>query len=241
MFIIDFGYTERLDRNPNSLNIAMLMGGMVDHLVKAIFIYRLYKFSGTLYIPIPLGLFSVFLFSIIVLSTIEALEAVTFRPLSPELEWLLSVVFIGSAVQDLMVAGSLCYYIQKARKEALKNTTLLLDRLFIYTIQTGLATSLAAVSTAVSFFTMNHNNVWEMLVILMHSLFSNALLSTLNARTKLVSMQQHAINITEDMIAIDDMVFAPGKVPNEIGSSYTERDPMELQRVVVGHNSEAND
>ncbi|TFK35273.1 pyridoxal phosphate-dependent transferase [Crucibulum laeve] len=182
MVITNFGHPERLVRNPDSMNSAVLIGGMVDHLVKAIFIYRLYKFSGTLYIPIPLGLLSVFLFSIVVLSTVKALEAVPLRPHSPELEWLLSVTFVGSAVQDLMVAGSMCYYIQKTRKEALKNTTLLLDRLFIYTIQTGVATSLVAVAAAVSFFSMKDNYAWMMFFLLMHSFFSNALLSSITVR-----------------------------------------------------------
>lgn len=85
---------------------------------QAVFIYRLYQFSGSLLIPIPLIALSLFLFAIVVVSTVRVIEPVLFEPHSEQLEWLLGTTFVGSAVQDIMIASALCYYLKRQRGNA---------------------------------------------------------------------------------------------------------------------------
>ncbi|KIJ98747.1 hypothetical protein K443DRAFT_680496 [Laccaria amethystina LaAM-08-1] len=214
IFVTNFGHPERLARNPDPMNSAVLVGGLVDHLVKAIFIYRLYRFSSKLLICIALWGLSLFLFSIIIISTTRALRPGPLKPRSEIFEWLLSVTFLGSAVQDLCIAGSMCYYLRGQRRGLTKSTTLLLDKLFAYSIQTGLATSLVAVAAAVSFLSMREIYVWMMFYMLMHTFFSNALLSSLNNRAGLISSTNQVMNFTGDLnltsaTAGDRITFAP--------------------------------
>jgi len=188
--VSDFGHTDQLLRNPNSLNAAILLGGITDHLVKTIFIYRLYRLTNTLYLPGFLSALSLCLFTIIVIAASKILRNIPLQPHSAEFEWIIAVTFVGSALQDVVITSSLCYFFQKERKSVFKRTALLLDRLVCYTIQSGAATSLVAISAAISFFSMEDNYAWMMFFLLMHSSFSNALLSSLNIRAGLHRMRE---------------------------------------------------
>ncbi|TFK35427.1 hypothetical protein BDQ12DRAFT_725958 [Crucibulum laeve] len=179
MLVTNFGNILRLSQIPTSMITALILGGISCHLAQALFIYRIYVLSGKkIVFPIVFGGLSLFLLTIVFLSTAKAFTTVAVQPHSTEGEGFLSTLFIGSVIEDLSIAVFMCYFLRKQKKASLTSTGALLDRLFVFTVQSCIITSMIAVCGAICFFTMPNNYAWTMPMILIHSSFSNLILSS---------------------------------------------------------------
>lgn len=94
----------------------------------------------------------------------------------PALTWL-----IASAVADITITASLCYYLAR-QKSGFSATDDTINKIIRLTVQTGLITTLFAILDVVCFLVLPHttiNFVWD---FALSKLYTNALISTLNAR-----------------------------------------------------------
>uniref|UniRef100_A0A0W0FRA4 DUF6534 domain-containing protein n=1 Tax=Moniliophthora roreri TaxID=221103 RepID=A0A0W0FRA4_MONRR len=95
---------------------------------------------------------------------------------TPALTWLLS-----SAIVDVMITASLYWSLTK-RKTGFKSTDDSINRIIRLTVQTGLVTAVFALLDVICFLSVPRttiNFIWD---FALSKLYSNALLSTLNAR-----------------------------------------------------------
>ncbi|KJA18780.1 hypothetical protein HYPSUDRAFT_44952 [Hypholoma sublateritium FD-334 SS-4] len=91
-------------------------------------------------------------------------------------QWIVSAMFISSALVDIIIAVSMLYYLTRQRKQV-KRISRLLDRLVTYTIRSGLLTSIAAIAVILCFLLMPANFVWLGVYTFVAKLYSNSLLS----------------------------------------------------------------
>ncbi|KAK0449639.1 uncharacterized protein EV420DRAFT_1565178 [Desarmillaria tabescens] len=98
-------------------------------------------------------------------------------------DWLLTSGFAVGALADLMIACTLCYHVnQLASPLVMETSGGVLNGIFLRSLQTGLITSLASVTVLICFQTMQDTFAWIGVYIVLGKLYSNALLSSLNAR-----------------------------------------------------------
>lgn len=88
----------------------------------------------------------------------------------------------ASAACDLVVAGSLCWTLWHS-KTGFKPTDSLLDRLIVWTLNTGLLTSIVAVIDLICFGTMN-NLIHFAFNVCLAKLYANMFVATLNQRLR---------------------------------------------------------
>lgn len=88
----------------------------------------------------------------------------------------------ASAACDLLVAGSLCWTLWHS-KTGFKPTDSLLDRLIVWTLNTGLLTSIVAVIDLICFGTMN-NLIHFAFNVTLAKLYANMFVATLNQRLR---------------------------------------------------------
>jgi len=93
----------------------------------------------------------------------------------------------ASAACDLVVAGALCWTLWHS-KTGFKPTDSLLDRLIVWTLNTGLLTSIVAVIDLVCFGTMN-NLIHFGFNVTLAKLYANMFVATLNQRLRARSRQ----------------------------------------------------
>ncbi|KAJ7816617.1 hypothetical protein B0H13DRAFT_431128 [Mycena leptocephala] len=183
MSVGDFGRTFALLYTPIGLNLAVLMGSLTDHGVQAFFVARIYKATGALYISIFLWTVVLFLQSISLFLTIQEFRIDSIPILGFRFKTLLNVLFFGDAILDIVNAVVLCFYLKVQSRTAFSQTTAeVLDRLVIYTLQTGLGTSLVALAAAISFRVAPNDYLWTMFFMALPGSFGSALLANVNNR-----------------------------------------------------------
>ncbi|RDB15644.1 O-methylsterigmatocystin oxidoreductase [Hypsizygus marmoreus] len=187
MTITDFGHAERFLKPIDSLGVAMVFSAFVGPIVQAFFAERLRILSGKLYLPVICWSLSCVRLVASLLGAAEGFATKSLADYEKTWLWLLiSLLSVGACV-DVLVAASLCFYLTRRKSESLKGTTGIINKLILYTIQTGLLTSIAAVAMLISLVAMENNLIWISIFMFMAQLFSNSLLASLNARAVLRS------------------------------------------------------
>jgi len=164
------------------LDVSILFSAFIGPLVQAWFAYRVLKLSGTLFIPILCWFLSSLRCGATVTVGIEALLATSVLQFERDYKWLLtSILAVGAAV-DVIIAASLCYFLRQHRATSFQRTVKMINQMMIWTIETGLVTSIGAVSMLICFLYMEDNFIWIAIFTFLAKLFSNSLLVALNAR-----------------------------------------------------------
>ncbi|RDB17460.1 hypothetical protein Hypma_001627 [Hypsizygus marmoreus] len=100
----------------------------------------------------------------------------------PELHWPALMWLLASAIADVTITVSLSMHLRR-RKTGFSGTDDAIDRIIRLTIQTGFVTAVFAILDVVCFLALPHttiNFVWD---FALSKLYTNALMSTLNARS----------------------------------------------------------
>ncbi|KAJ7613561.1 hypothetical protein FB45DRAFT_938692, partial [Roridomyces roridus] len=106
------------------------------------------------------------------------------------------LMLAGSAMalaSDLVITASMCFYLQKAGGSQFKETRRIVDALFIWSIETGMATSLLSILFVVFIVTRN-DFIWFIFYNAQAKLYSNALMVSLNRRQ--ILRNNNAINMS---------------------------------------------
>ncbi|KAJ7047737.1 hypothetical protein C8F04DRAFT_19897 [Mycena alexandri] len=163
MSVTDFGQVFTLLYTPWGLNLGVVIGSLIDHGVQSFFVARIYKVTGALYISIFLWLCVAFLQAVSLTLAAEAIHAIL----------------------DIINACVLCFYLRVQSRSAFKSTTVLIDRLVVYTLQTGLTTSVVALGAAIAFRVAPEDYIWTAFFMSMPGSFMSALLANINNRKSL--------------------------------------------------------
>ncbi|KAK7047875.1 hypothetical protein VNI00_006203 [Paramarasmius palmivorus] len=102
--------------------------------------------------------------------------------------WLMSLRLSLSAFNDVLIAACMCFGLKRSERSLgdikMKSTKRLLNGLAIWTVETGLTTSIASVVVVVCFQTMKFNYIWVGVWLSVAKIYSISLLASLNARSR---------------------------------------------------------
>ncbi|KAF9564952.1 hypothetical protein CPC08DRAFT_705016 [Agrocybe pediades] len=188
--IRQYGRPQLLDIPPQSLNVAILFSGFIGPIEQGWFSHRIYKFSGQMYLPLFCASLAVTRWFMSTALAIVAFHRLTVEQYIQKWCWLLSSILVIGAISDAILALALCYYLSQWRHTAFKRTTRLLDRLMLWSIETGLLTCIGAVALLACFIAMPDTFVWIGIFSILARLFSNTFLASLNARPTLAQIYQ---------------------------------------------------
>ncbi|KAJ7873359.1 hypothetical protein B0H14DRAFT_146487 [Mycena olivaceomarginata] len=139
--VTDFGEILALLYTPWGLNLGVVVGSLIDHGVQAFFVARIYRATGALYISIFLWIVVAFLQGVSLRLAAEAIRTDSIPIVGQTQTWLITLLFFGDATLDIINACVLCFYLKvKSRSAFSQSTAVVLDRLVVYTLQTGLGT-----------------------------------------------------------------------------------------------------
>ncbi|KAF9231833.1 hypothetical protein BU15DRAFT_81942 [Melanogaster broomeanus] len=142
---------------PASFTWAIVLSGVMTLLVQGYFAHRIRVFSKKLYIPVFCWAFSILRFAGTLYITVGALRAVRLEVFLRNKDWLLAWTLIGGACLDIIIAASMCYYLKREKAFAFTRTAKMLDKLMVYSIETGLLTSITAVTIYICYKLMPTN------------------------------------------------------------------------------------
>ncbi|EKM51613.1 uncharacterized protein PHACADRAFT_261858 [Phanerochaete carnosa HHB-10118-sp] len=171
-----------LEAVPWSLPITVFFTGWIDFTVQGWFTYRVWRISKhNRLLTLALAVLILVVFGNCMALVARLLQVKTFPDYS-EANWLVYFGLALTIVTDLSIALTLCYLLRKLRSMALRRTRSVLNYVMVYVVNTGLFTSIVCIATLVSRIAMQDNFVFVALFYSLGSLYSNALLGSLNAR-----------------------------------------------------------
>ncbi|KAJ7744057.1 hypothetical protein DFH07DRAFT_925197 [Mycena maculata] len=184
-----------------SVSLEALPTGVTASLVQSFYAYRVWRMSNKNVLLTALIL-------ILVLATascgtawvVLAIQAGTYKHLlhisvpPPMLQWFIfshdsfhpqpltiSINALSTGA-DVIITSTLCFMLQRTRPASLATETMI-NRLILFTINTGLLTSLCAVASLISLALSPTTLIYASFYFCIGRLYSNALLASLNARS----------------------------------------------------------
>ncbi|KAF7303669.1 hypothetical protein MIND_00596300 [Mycena indigotica] len=188
MAVTDFGRLAAFKIAPWGLDAGQILGGVIDHLIQAFFVFQIYRATHRLVLCIFLWILVALLEVLAAYLCAQLLKthsiSITFG--NPQNHRLLMLLFFGDATMDLVNAAILCFHLRAQRKSAFsKRTISLVDHLLVYTLQTGLTTSFVAFAAAISYAVSPDNYTWVVFFEFLPSSFLGAFLANINNRAGL--------------------------------------------------------
>jgi hypothetical protein len=104
----------------------------------------------------------------------------------PELHWSALLWFLTSCVADLLITGTLVRSLSQ-RKTGVGATDTMIDKLIRLTVKTGMITAICAIGDVAFFMALPHTGVNFLWDLTLSKLYTNCLMSNLNARSSLLS------------------------------------------------------
>lgn len=185
IMVSSFGTFGFLIDIPWTVKASILCSGLINSIVQSFFTNRIRIISGRWTIPVICWILLLLRFicviasSVLTLTTELAVFAVKFN-------WLLTILLVATFIVDVVVACAVAYFLAKSRTGFLRSDRLI-RRLILFSIETGLITSVIATVVLIIFLTKPHTFTWIGLLLILAKVYSNSLLYSLNARRHLRS------------------------------------------------------
>ncbi|KAJ6585252.1 hypothetical protein B0H19DRAFT_981388 [Mycena capillaripes] len=189
--IFDYAHPERIaGAAPKSLSASLLVSWVVSVCVQGFFSFRIYALTKTVWIPAIIWVLAFLLLLGNVAATITALRMSSLPSYEMQYEWLLASNWSILTANDLIITGTLVTILIRRWTYAQKKTTLLVDKLILWSIETGMLTSASGIIALICFVEMKDNFVYVAFYAIEARVFSNSLLAALNSRAALRAMNE---------------------------------------------------
>ncbi|KAJ6510177.1 hypothetical protein C8R47DRAFT_1208214 [Mycena vitilis] len=142
--------------------------------------------------------------------TIQSLQLKTWKELG-ELKGLSMSVNVLGAVSDFFIALTLVYYLRRSRTGFKKSDTMI-TKLIVFSVSTGLLTSVCAVASLVSIIVWGQTLIYVAFYFSLGRLYFNSVLATLNARNDIRASTDDPEDLTFSLQTLS-------KVPRNMSST----------------------
>ncbi|EIW64095.1 uncharacterized protein TRAVEDRAFT_138556 [Trametes versicolor FP-101664 SS1] len=182
--VTEYGHPDSLGLLSATMIPEVFFQAFTGLFVQSFYAVRVWKLSGRrLYLVIPVVAFIAAEFSVAMAYAIQALSFKTFEDLGKIK--VLSISINGfAAAGDVVIAAILCTILQVS-KTGFSKSNLLVNRLIVFSVNTGLLTSVCACMSLITILALPNTFVYICFFFLIGRLYSNSLMATLNARKSL--------------------------------------------------------
>lgn len=179
--VTDFGNVSELEKLVWSLSVEVLFNGFTGLMVQSFFTMRLYRLSKkNIFATASVLSLVIAEFVLVVIYVAKALELTTFIQV-PQIKPLSMSVNAVAAAGDILITIFLCISLQQSRT-GLHQSDTLINKLMLFSINTGLLTSICAVMSLISILVWPDTYVYIAFYFCLGRLYCNSLLATLNVR-----------------------------------------------------------
>jgi hypothetical protein len=179
--VSSYGDLESLQTMQPSITVSLLLCGFIAFLVQMFFTNRVRIISGRLPIPLFCYTLTTLRFIATLVVTCQVIKFQDIGVFVKQYAWLPILSHVLGVVVDVTIAVSLIWYLVDAAKKqgvGLKSTTRVMDKLIMWTIETGTITSMTGIIWLIVFFKMRDNLVWLGVLVCIGRIYSNSLLAS---------------------------------------------------------------
>jgi len=172
-----------------SLRISISLTGLITLIAHGFFSRRIYIFSGNIWTPVAIMVISLIRFGFNLASTVMSYKNPTFDGFAHFI-WIICITLGLAIISDVIITVSLCWYLQKSRT-GFEKTDSIIDKLLLYSINTGLLTIVFNSAVLICASVMKKNLIFVGLYFIISKLYTNSLLAVLNSRLGLMRDNNH--------------------------------------------------
>ncbi|KAJ7052236.1 hypothetical protein C8F01DRAFT_1376124 [Mycena amicta] len=208
--VLDYGHPERLlQRPPRSIIGYAFMTPIIAVTVQVFFSYRIYVLSKSRIIPFLAYMLSFVRFAFGTALLAVSLGVSSVNEFVTKWHWLGLTLWSLSAAEDVLITATLVYLLMQQRRGVHKSTTAFLNKIIMWTVETGLLTCSCSLVTVFLFHTMPSNFIWLSFSIIEARMFSNSLLASLNSRSILRALRDRSniLSLSNGLLSVS----TPGK------------------------------
>ncbi|KAJ7162569.1 hypothetical protein C8R43DRAFT_301230 [Mycena crocata] len=229
--IRNYGHPEALANLVWSILLEVLFNGLIGLIVQSFLTMRVWRLSNR-NIALTAVTASLVLaeFGCSVVFTIQSLQLETWEQLS-QLKGLSMSVNVLGAFADFVIAIILVLYLRRSRTGFKKSDTMI-TKLIMFSVSTGLLTSVCALASLVSILVWSHTLVYVAFYFSLGRLYFNSVLATLNARKDIRAMTDDPEDLSFSLQTLSKV----SKVPR---SMSTFRRPTISIKIDTTHEVEA--
>jgi len=188
--ITNFGNYEALEVAHWTLAESVPIANFVMVLVQSFFAYRIYCLSQRWLITIVSWIGSAVRLGSAIGIAVVSHRVVIIPTIVEEYRWLVILCYAVGAVIDVLNTLALSYYLFNARTKIMRSRKML-ERLMMWTIETGLITSFCNVLAVIFVFALPHGTAFLCMSVFTTKMYSNSFLASLNGRLTLRSSGAH--------------------------------------------------
>ncbi|KIL58677.1 hypothetical protein M378DRAFT_15372 [Amanita muscaria Koide BX008] len=170
----------------------IVLTAVMQSAVQMVYALRLYILTHQLWIPLvcctgaAYEFIAIVLYGVLILNDNFPVNQIKYR-------WIITSTYITCPIVDAIITVTFCYQLMKDRQYIRQRTKRIVDKLVLWTIQSGLITSLTAIAIVIMDFALQDSNpLFLVLTVMISSLYPVTLLALLNARSHLRSMNEKA-------------------------------------------------
>ncbi|KAI0363876.1 hypothetical protein BV20DRAFT_1125975 [Pilatotrama ljubarskyi] len=179
--------------NPPSLQIGVwsmdaqpVLNSFGIFVSKGFFTYRVYMISPKSRMLVPISILcTLFAIGCTSAATYESVRHVSFAGFRAY-TWLDSAGFAATVASDILITSVLIFTLKRSRT-GFKRTDHIVDRLILYTVNTGLLTSICNILALVLGLAQPSNMIYIGVAIISTKVYANSLLAALNTRRSLAA------------------------------------------------------
>ncbi|KAG0709919.1 hypothetical protein DFH29DRAFT_21640 [Suillus ampliporus] len=181
---------------PLAADATILFTGITGVLVELSFAFRLWKLSKRL--PLPLLSLALCLItqSISLVTCVKAFLMTNLAIFEVDQDMLITLGLTSRVACELTFTLSIAWYLRKQRSSTFSRTTCTINRLVLWTIETGLTTSLVAILAMSFFLAMKQNYIWVGIYATLATVNANSLMASLNGRLILRKSLNESLHMT---------------------------------------------
>ncbi|KAJ8093214.1 hypothetical protein PM082_020699 [Marasmius tenuissimus] len=177
-------------RLPFSIVMGFLMAEFVFVSVQGYFILHIARISRTWAFTTGCTVLMVVRSAFLLFAVVQAVLMRDLKQFRDDWKWSMITMLVIGSFADLAIPSGRVYFLLVQRSGAHKTTAAIVDKLIVYTIETGLATGFLAALILALYLALPKNFAWLAVYTCLPKMFSNALLVNLNSRVKLRAMQE---------------------------------------------------
>ncbi|KAF9539779.1 hypothetical protein CPC08DRAFT_676587, partial [Agrocybe pediades] len=182
--VLHWGDPSALEKLPHSFLASIALSGVIGTITQVFFAERLRVISGKLHIPVLCWTLSITRASLVLATVIKAWTMASLIHFDQRWKWLWVLTLSLGTATDFLLAVLLCIYLKVAQRftGGHTSTSVAVNKISLWTMQTGLLTSLTGLAILISFLTIPNNFTWLGIYSFLVRIFSNSLFASLNGR-----------------------------------------------------------
>ncbi|KIP07803.1 hypothetical protein PHLGIDRAFT_127401 [Phlebiopsis gigantea 11061_1 CR5-6] len=182
-YVVD-GYsdTSAINRVHWPISVTISITGFLTFLIHIFFAHRVWTLSKrNIWLTTIIGSLA-FLRMVSAFGTATQLQRLkSWSAFHDHAAWIFTTGLSISASVDVITAVSLCFYLQK-RRTGFSSMDHIIDSIMVYTVETGMLTSIATIASFICWLTMPQNFIFLAFHFCITKLYANSFLASLNAR-----------------------------------------------------------